>query len=177
MNLSHRLDGNVEPVVLYGGYCRITRVWDAEQGRWTAHKQPIAEVSGSLLHWQREQEVLAEINHPNLVRCLAVRRAPPTLVLEWLDGPGFATGQRWPAATVKTWLTALLEVVGHLHDSGWVHGDLQLGNLLHDHHGQLRLLDLGNAQRRAAAKPSTIGALHYMVINPSRSPPTCMPWV
>ncbi len=66
-----------------------------------------------------------------------------------------------PRARTLAILRAACDAVSHLHSHGWVHGDVNPGNLVVDEHDQVTLIDLGVA--RAIGTGGSVRGTHaYM---------------
>ncbi len=104
----------------------------------------------------REAGLLAELDHPHLVRLhQVVRRRTPdgeqvALVLDLLAGGSLAAllaarGRLRPGEVV-TAIAPVATALAHLHDRGVVHGDLSPGNVVFTAEGRPVLTDLGVAR-------------------------------
>ena len=104
----------------------------------------------------REAGLLAELDHPHLVRLhQVVRRRTPAgeqvaLVLDLLAGGSLAAllaarGHLRPGEVV-TAIAPVAAALAHLHDRGVVHGDLSPGNVVFTVEGRPVLTDLGVAR-------------------------------
>ena len=116
----------------------------------------------------REARVLADLQHPAIVRCFeAVLDGPrPHLVLESLDGPRLSTlirrfGPLAPEQLVPLGLE-MCSALAFMHNSGYVHLDVKPRNLVMS--STPRLIDLGIARRREEipALGSPLGTDSYM---------------
>ncbi|MCB5163270.1 serine/threonine-protein kinase [Streptomyces bambusae] len=112
---------------------------------------------------QREVAFSQEASHPHLIRVyetievrdsdreeldgavvLVMERAERSLLDLLHDAGGPTAG---PVPDAGPLLTQICEALVHLHDSGWVHGDLKPGNVLLMPDGSVRLADFGLATR------------------------------
>lgn len=104
---------------------------------------------GYIRHLRREGAILADVDHPNIVRVLDcdVEGDPPYLAMEYVEGrslrdaierPGLLKGRE-----VLSVAEQMLVALGHLHARGHVHRDLKPENVLLDGDGQVKLIDLG----------------------------------
>ncbi|KAI3439126.1 hypothetical protein D9Q98_001534 [Chlorella vulgaris] len=121
--------------------------------------------SADLHRFRREAALLAQLQHPHLVRLLGARLLPPgyQLVLQ-LEATSMAaelhrSGWR-PHRSLQLRLGAqLAAVVAHMHAAGYVHRDIKPANvLLNDARDTARLADLGLAA--AAAELAAAAASH-----------------
>jgi eukaryotic-like serine/threonine-protein kinase len=99
--------------------------------------------------------LLAELNHPGLVKVvdLAIHEGRPFLVME--DVPGLHLGQyaahrRLTPRQAAAMVAEVAETVAFLHRRGIVHQDIKPRNILVDDSGRPRLIDFGQAWRRHA---------------------------
>ncbi|WP_369137580.1 serine/threonine-protein kinase [Modestobacter versicolor] len=114
-------------------------------------------VRGDAARQEREAALLAELDHPHLVRLLDVVRhevrggpAEVALVLELLTGGSLAAllarrGRLRPGEVVTT-VAPVAAALAHAHDRGVVHGDLSPGNVVFTGEGRPVLTDLGTAR-------------------------------
>ncbi|MQA32450.1 serine/threonine-protein kinase [Modestobacter roseus] len=106
---------------------------------------------------EREARLLAELDHPHLVRLHRVVRrevrggpAEVSLVLELLAGGSLAAllarrGRLRPGEVVTT-VAPVAAALAQAHERGVVHGDLSPGNVLFTAEGRPVLTDLGTAR-------------------------------
>src|SRR5439155_10299253 len=106
----------------------------------------------ALARFGREIEILARLNHPNVVRSYDVLRTRTQLylVLEFIDGCDFGqlVRQRGPLPIPEA-VGYMVQAAGGLayaHRCGIIHRDLKPANLLLAQDGVVKLLDLGLAR-------------------------------
>ncbi len=108
----------------------------------------------------RERQVQDELHHPLLVPVLDSVDAPTgqaVLVLEFVDGPSLAKLLRSRATLPWPWIDAIaidvLRGIEALHQAGWVHRDLNPGNVLLDPNPRFRarIADFGRAMLQGTA--------------------------
>jgi serine/threonine-protein kinase len=118
-----------------------------------ALKPTIATSSPFAGHLEREAKVLGELSHPNVISLLDFVKDERELylVLEYVDGRSVAelVGRR---KTLRPEAVAALgsEVARglvHVHARGFVHRDVKPANILLSKAGEVKLVDLGIAQR------------------------------
>ena len=145
-----------------GGSAEVWRAVDATGGT-AALKIPRVEWrhrAEALQLLRREYELLAALDHPNIIRPLglAVHAAAPALALEFLPG-----GDLVPllGSHPRHWLRALRGVVVGLaftHARGFAHGDLKSRNVLFAADGTPRLIDFASARSLDSAGAASAGA-------------------
>src|SRR5688572_6777779 len=110
-----------------------------------------------LTRFQREAEVLAALNHPNIAAIYGLERADgrSALVMELVEGPTLAeriAGGALPldeATSIAGQIASALEAA---HERGIVHRDLKPANIKVRADGTVKLLDFGLA-KAAAGQP------------------------
>ena len=105
-----------------------------------------------LLRFEREQRILASLNHPAIARFLDAghdQMGRPYLVMEWINGHSVdrycERVKASPRQKLQLIITAL-EALQAAHQSLIVHLDLKPSNLLVDRNGQLKVVDFGTAK-------------------------------
>src|SRR5262249_27987520 len=160
-----------------GGQAEMSRVWHPRLGRELVLKlgrRPLAAGRGGLV---REGRILAELDHPGLVRVhdLAVHDGRPYLVMDYVPGTNLQQhaephrpGPRRAAAIVARGAGARAGAPRR----GIAHLDIKPSNILIDPAGQARLIDFGLARLRDAwrdhADPSWGGTMAYMAPEQAR---------
>jgi serine/threonine protein kinase len=138
-------------------------------------RQPVDPDTGAAL--VTEGRLLAQLDHPNLVRVLDLdfHEGRPYVVMEYVPGTTLQqyAGQTRPGVRPAAALVAeLARVVGALHRRGVVHLDIKPKNVLMDEAGRPRLIDFGLARLRPAwgdaAEESSGGTLAYMAPEQAR---------
>jgi serine/threonine protein kinase len=120
-----------------------------------------------------EAQTLAKFSHPNIVRVYRYFRANNTgyMVLHfeegqslksWLKGLGRAPRQKELDAIVAP----LLDALGSIHRSDFLHRDIAPDNIIIRNDGQPVLIDFGSARGELAAQSRTVSAL----VKPGYSP-------
>src|SRR5262249_19767767 len=107
-----------------------------------------------LSRFQREAEVLASLNHPNIAAIYDLQEANGTrfLVLELVEGETLADRiQRGPIPIEKALKTAqsMGERIEAAHEKGVIHRDIKPGNIKVTPDGKIKILDFGLAKTLA----------------------------
>ena len=113
---------------------------------------------GRLARFQREAEVLASLNHPNIaaIHGLGEAEGQRCLVLEFVEGETLAERIKRRAMTASEALDVCGQVADALeaaHEKGIVHRDLNPGNVRISAQGRVKLLDFGLAKAFADQRP------------------------
>jgi serine/threonine-protein kinase len=101
--------------------------------------------------FERERQILADLNHPNIARLLdggALPDGPPYLVMEYVEGVDIVSYCERSNLPLVHRLRLFLEVcaaVQYAHAKLVVHRDIKPANVLVDETGRARLLDFGIA--------------------------------
>lgn len=99
--------------------------------------------------FEREARQLASLNHPNVIKLLAVGRsgAQPFIVMPFIEGftlfQHLRQHKRLEAEEALRILRQLCAGLGYLHAQGLVHRDVKPGNVMVAPTGHVTLLDLG----------------------------------
>lgn len=152
-----------------GGMGEVYRARDSKLGRDVAVKvlpQAFAQDPERLARFQREAQVLASLNHPNIAaiygleesegeRCLILELVPGRTLAEHL-----ASGPLAPEEALGI-AVQIAEALEAAHERGIIHRDLKPGNIKVTPEGKVKVLDFGLAKDVAAAASSG---------SPSRAP-------
>jgi serine/threonine protein kinase len=109
-----------------------------------------------LTRFQREAEVLAALNHPNIAAIYGLERsgAAIALVMELVDGPTLADRIARGAISAAEALPIarqIAEAVEAAHEQGIIHRDLKPANIKVRPDGTVKVLDFGLAKALATA--------------------------
>lgn len=122
----------------------------------------------ALARFEREVEVLASLDHPNIVPMRDYAPEGPALVLAWMAGGSLEemlTKEPLAPARAVEIADAVLSALGEAHRVGILHRDVKPANVLFDEAGVARLADFGVAHLSdlsATATAGVIGTLGYM---------------
>ena len=121
--------------------------------------------------FNREVQVLAAMNHPNIVQVYGywMEKGQLNLSMEFINGWNLRKildkSPVMPVWAVCTVLWGCLNALMHVHSRRFVHRDLKPGNIMVDFAGQIKLLDFGIArvENQEITIPGTvIGTAAYM---------------
>ena len=137
-----------------GGMGEVYRARDAKLKREVALKVLPADVSSNpdrLARFQREAEVLASLNHPNIAQVygLEVAGEGTALVMELVDGEDLSQRiARGPISLDEALPIArqIAEALEAAHDAGIIHRDLKPANIKVRDDGTVKVLDFGLAK-------------------------------
>jgi eukaryotic-like serine/threonine-protein kinase len=138
-----------------GGMATVFKARDlAHASRLVAVKVPSPQYASGLGSWslfQREAEIGGRLDHPYILRFIALEpdRHRSHLVTEYVAGTTLAgrvvKGQPLPEPEVLRIMSRLCEAVAYLHAQRFVHYDLKPGNVMLCDDGSIRLIDFGMA--------------------------------
>ena len=137
-----------------GGMGEVYRAIDTNLKRGVAIKVLPASVATDaerLSRFQREAEVLAALNHPNIAGIYGLERSGATtaLVMELIDGPTLADRIAQGALPVDESLPIAKQIAEALeaaHERGIIHRDLKPANIKVRADGVVKVLDFGLAK-------------------------------
>ena len=137
-----------------GGMGEVYRARDAKLNREIALKIVPELVAGDpdrLARFEREAQVLAAMNHPNIAAIYGVEDSGPVraLVLELVEGPTLADRISAGAIPVPEALAIarqLADALAYAHDAGVIHRDLKPANIKVRDDGTVKVLDFGLAK-------------------------------
>jgi Tol biopolymer transport system component len=138
---SYRIEG----LLGAGGMGEVYRARDTKLKRDVALKvlpEAFAKDRGRMLRFQREAEVLASLNHPNIAHIYGVEER--ALVMELVEGKS----PKGPLPFEDAWKIALqiADALEYAHEKGVIHRDLKPANVKVTPDGVVKLLDFGLAK-------------------------------
>src|SRR5438477_11625444 len=137
-----------------GGMGEVYRARDTKLGREVAIKvlpPAFAEDAARMARFEREAQVLASLNHPNIAAIYGIEQG--ALVMELVEGEDL----RGPVA-LETALNYALQIAAGLeaaHEKGIVHRDLKPANIKVTPEGAIKLLDFGLAKPNDEGPPAS----------------------
>jgi eukaryotic-like serine/threonine-protein kinase len=137
-----------------GGMGEVYRARDKKLGRDVAMKVLPAAFAGDaerLARFQREAQVLASLNHPNIAQIYGVAESASTrcIVMELVEGETLQTRLRRGRVPVKEAIEIAKQVadaVEAAHERNILHRDLKPGNIMLTSEGRVKVLDFGLAK-------------------------------
>jgi tetratricopeptide (TPR) repeat protein len=155
-----------------GGMATVWRARDRSTNQPVALKFLLAEDPTALTRFKREALLLAELEHPNIVRYVAHGFEPPFLAMEWLEGIDLADYLARTRPRVSDTLRlagGIARALAAVHALGLVHRDIKPSNVFlvgGDIHAP-KLVDFGLARGLASVDDLTrtnhwIGTPAYM---------------
>ncbi len=156
-----------------GGMGVVYRAIDTKLGRDVAIKvlpAVFADNVGRMARFQREAEVLAALNHPNIAAIYGVAETDHIrgLVMELVEGETLPVGV--PLDTALLYARQMADALEYAHERGIVHRDLKPANVKVTPEGAVKLLDFGLAKAIEDPSPArgdpsfTIGATRVGVV-------------
>ncbi len=138
-----------------GGMGEVYRARDPKLNREVAIKvlnAALANDASYLTRFQREAQVLASLNHPNIAAIYGLEQN--AIVMELVEGPTLADRIAQgpiPLAEATTLAASIAEALEAAHEKGVVHRDLKPANVKITPSGTVKVLDFGLAK---AADPA-----------------------
>ncbi|MBW3540476.1 MAG: serine/threonine protein kinase [Planctomycetes bacterium] len=151
-----------------GSFATVYRARDRELGREVAIKevhQQYLDQGGQLDRYWQEAQLLASLQHPNIVTIYDVYRERGWLILELMQAnlADRMAGRQMDLRALRSTLAHALRALKYLHGRGIIHGDIKLSNLMIDHRRRVKLGDFGLARRVSDEEGSLLkGTTRYM---------------
>jgi eukaryotic-like serine/threonine-protein kinase len=143
-------------IVYKARHLRLKRLVALKVIRYGRHRNP-----EDLARFQIEAEVVARLNHPNIVRIYEIGKASrvPFVALELLEGGTLKdrlAGAPQPLRESAALLARLARAVHAAHVAGVLHRDIKPSNVLFDRDGTPKIADFGLAKRMDVEEGETI---------------------
>src|SRR5262245_60650499 len=137
-----------------GGMGEVYRAIDTNLKRQVAIKvlpSAVATDPDRLARFQREAQVLASLNHPNIAQIHGLEHSAsaPALVMELVEGPTLADRIARGAIPIEDALpiaTQIADALEAAHEKGIIHRDLKPANIKVTPEGAVKVLDFGLAK-------------------------------
>jgi serine/threonine protein kinase/Tol biopolymer transport system component len=164
-----------------GGMGEVYRATDTTLKRQVAIKvlpESLAADADRLARFQREAEVLATLNHPNVAHIYGVERSTGTfaLVMELVEGPTLAGRIAQGPIPIDEALPIAKQIADALeaaHEHGIIHRDLKPANIKVRDDGTVKVLDFGLA-KLAESGVSASSTSHVLANSPTITSPVTM---
>ena len=145
---------DVTALIGEGGMGQVYQATDTKLNRQVALKilpEAFASDPDRLARFQREAQVLASLNHPNIAQIHGLEEADDTraLVLELVEGPTLADRIKQGPIPVDEALPIAKQIAEALeaaHEAGVIHRDLKPANIKLKPDGTVKVLDFGLAK-------------------------------
>ena len=145
---------NVTALIGEGGMGQVYQATDTKLNRQVALKilpEAFATDPDRLARFQREAQVLASLNHPNIAAIHGLEDSEGTkaLVLELVEGPTLADRIAQGPILVDEALPIAKQIAEALeaaHEAGVIHRDLKAANIKVKDDGTVKVLDFGLAK-------------------------------
>ncbi len=151
-----------------GSFATVYRARDRELGREVAikqiHQQYLEDPQLLDRYWS-EAQLLASLQHPNIVTIFDVHRDRGWLIMELMQANlrDRLQGRQMDLKSLKTTVAHSLRALKYLHSRGIIHGDIKPSNLMIDSRRRVKLGDFGLARRVSDEDGSLIkGTTKYM---------------
>lgn len=151
-----------------GSFATVYRARDKELGREVAikqiHEQYLRQPEQTARYWH-EAQLLASLQHPNIVTFYDIDRERGWLIMELMQGNLAERIRQEPLdlTSVRTTLAHTLRALKYLHARGIVHGDVKPSNLMVDARKRIKIGDFGLARRVSDEDGSLLkGTTKYM---------------
>lgn len=148
-----------------------------------AEVEPLEESYGqSLAIFCREARLLADLNHPNVVKVYDIFEASGTayIIMDYVEGRTLANWLPVHAAdfpSVRALLCRLLHTLDYLHHNNVLHRDVKPSNIIVRPDGEPMLLDFGAAHSGAVCRTLTaVGSPGYAAPEQFSPHGRCGPW-
>ncbi len=148
-----------------GGMGAVYRAMDTKLGREVAIKvlpEGFASDAARMARFEREAQVLASLNHPNIAAIYGIEQG--ALVMELVEGADLAG-----PVSIETAIAYAKQIAAGLeaaHERGIVHRDLKPANIKITPDGTVKILDFGLAK---VAGESAVGAAASQTMSPTLS--------
>src|SRR5271154_5368778 len=151
-----------------GGMGEVYRAKDTKLKRDVALKvlpESFANDPERMARFQREAEVLASLNHPNIAQIYGVEER--ALVMELV--PGESPKGPLSLETALNYAKQIADAVEAAHEKGIIHRDLKPANIMVTPAGVVKVLDFGLAAVAQLSDPSNPANSPTLTISPTRA--------
>ena len=151
-----------------GGMGEVYRALDTKLKRDVALKvlpEAFAQDPERMLRFQREAEVLASLNHPNIAHIYGIEER--ALIMELVDGQ--TLHGPLPLETALNYARQIADALEAAHEKGIIHRDLKPANVMITPAGVIKVLDFGLAAVAQSSDPSNPANSPTLTISPTRA--------
>ncbi|MGD0130729.1 MAG: serine/threonine-protein kinase, partial [Bryobacteraceae bacterium] len=151
-----------------GGMGEVYRVRDTKLKRDVALKvlpDSLADDPERMARFQREAEVLASLNHPNIAQIYGVEER--ALVMELVAGENLKGPL--PVETALNYARQIADALEAAHEKNIIHRDLKPANIMITSAGVVKVLDFGLAAVAQSSDPSNPANSPTLTISPTRA--------
>jgi eukaryotic-like serine/threonine-protein kinase len=142
---------HLDEVLAHSGFATIFKGVDTLTGAPVAIKVPYQQFESDVIfhqRFQREEEVLRRLHHPNIVRAVTPRHKSQTYIaMEFVEGPTLRSIMRerapMPTDQALSCTRQVCDALAYMHRNGVVHRDLKPENILISPGGAPKLIDFG----------------------------------
>src|SRR5215813_794953 len=137
-----------------GGMGEVYRATDTKLGREVAIKvlpESFAQDPARMARFEREAQVLASLNHPNIAAIYGIEQG--ALVMELVEGEDLRGPL--PVETALHYARQIAAALEAAHEKGIIHRDLKPANIKVTPEGVIKLLDFGLAKATEESAPTT----------------------
>jgi serine/threonine protein kinase len=155
-----------------GGMGEVYRARDTRLKRDVALKVlqgPWLDIGDRVARFEREAELLAALNHPNVAAIYGIEESSGTtaLVLELVEGPTLADRLAlgpMPLSEVVPICRQIVDALDAAHERGIVHRDLKPANIKLRDDGAVKVLDFGLAKALGSDDSARQGATAFATV-------------
>ena len=151
-----------------GGMGEVYKARDTKLDRDVAIKvlpPSFAQDPERLARFEREANVLASLNHPNIAQIYGIEDR--ALVMELVEGRTLEGPL--PIETVLNYARQIADALEAAHDKGIIHRDLKPANIMITPAGVVKVLDFGLAAVPQSSDPSNPANSPTLTISPTRA--------
>lgn len=158
----------IESVIGEGGFGAVYKVWDDNLQRFCSIKENLQVSLEAQKQFKREAIMLANLNHPNLVRVtdyFIIQNQGQYLVMDYVDGDDLGTllvqnGKPFSIEQALTWINQVCDALIYIHNQNppVIHRDIKPANIRITPQGTVVLVDFGLAKVFDNSPQTTMGA-------------------